>query len=83
MGPLLGASLDNALRQGDVALTGPVARGDAATVAAHLAVMAEISPAAAAAYRTLGRLTADRALHAGLIDLPAAERLLTVLAERT
>lgn len=82
MGPLLSASLDNALRHGDTALTGPVARGDADTVAAHLAAMAAISPAAAAAYRSLGRLTADRALHAGLIDLAAAERLLTVLAEQ-
>lgn len=28
LGPLLGAALDNALRSGDAALTGPVARGD-------------------------------------------------------
>ncbi|MEW5535868.1 Rossmann-like and DUF2520 domain-containing protein, partial [Streptomyces virginiae] len=34
LGPLLGAALDNALRSGDAALTGPVARGDAGTVAA-------------------------------------------------
>ncbi len=27
LGPLLGAALDNALRSGDAALTGPVARG--------------------------------------------------------
>lgn len=82
MGPLLSASLDNALRHGDAALTGPVARGDAETVAAHLSAMAEISPAAAAAHRAIGRLAAERALQAGLIDLPAAERLLAVLAER-
>src|SRR5690606_23806435 len=31
LGPLLGAALDNALRSGDAALTGPVARGDAGT----------------------------------------------------
>ena len=37
--PLLSAALDNALRSGDAALTGPVARGDAGTVAAHLAAM--------------------------------------------
>lgn len=36
LGPLLGAALDNALRSGDAALTGPVARGDAGTVAAHV-----------------------------------------------
>ena len=39
LAPLLGASLDNALRSGDAALTGPVARGDAGTVAAHVAVL--------------------------------------------
>src|SRR5262249_12837693 len=32
LGPLLSAALDNALRLGDAALTGPVARGDAETV---------------------------------------------------
>ncbi|MGF1662695.1 MAG: Rossmann-like and DUF2520 domain-containing protein, partial [Kineosporiaceae bacterium] len=39
LAPLAGAALDNALRLGDAALTGPVARGDAATVAAHLRVL--------------------------------------------
>ena len=34
--PLLSAALDNALRHGDRALTGPVARGDAGTVRTHL-----------------------------------------------
>ena len=33
LGPLLRAALDNALRLGDAALTGPVSRGDAGTVA--------------------------------------------------
>ena len=32
LGPLLDAALDNALRTGDAALTGPVSRGDAGTV---------------------------------------------------
>src|ERR1700735_4926358 len=39
LGPLLSASLDNALRFGDAGLTGPVARGDAGTVAAHVAAL--------------------------------------------
>ena len=34
--PLLTAALDNTLREGDVALTGPVARGDVGTVSAHI-----------------------------------------------
>jgi len=80
MAPLLGASLDNALRHGDAALTGPVARGDADTVAEHLTRIAQVSPPAAGAYRALARLTADRAVAAGLIDVTSAARLLGVLA---
>jgi predicted short-subunit dehydrogenase-like oxidoreductase (DUF2520 family) len=80
LGPLLGAALDNALRDGDLALTGPVARGDAGTVAAHLAELKQVSREATAAYVALARLTADRALAAGLLAPAAAETLLDVLA---
>jgi predicted short-subunit dehydrogenase-like oxidoreductase (DUF2520 family) len=80
LAPLLGASLDNALRAGDAALTGPVARGDAGTVAAHIRVLREVSPDTAAAYVAMARLTADRALAAGLLKPEAAVALLDVLA---
>ena len=46
--PLLSAALDNALRHGDRALTGPVARGDAGTVRTHLRVLADADPDLAA-----------------------------------
>jgi predicted short-subunit dehydrogenase-like oxidoreductase (DUF2520 family) len=46
LAPLLSAALDNALRAGDAALTGPVARGDAGTVAAHLRAIAGPGPTA-------------------------------------
>jgi predicted short-subunit dehydrogenase-like oxidoreductase (DUF2520 family) len=82
LGPLLGAALDNALRRGDAALTGPVSRGDAKTVAAHLDVLGRVSPAALSAYAALARLTADRALAAGRLDATAAGPLLEVLASR-
>ena len=82
LGPLLGAALDNALRQGDAALTGPVARGDAGTVAAHLRELAAVSPHTVNAYVAMARLTADRALAAGLLRPEAAEALLEVLARR-
>jgi predicted short-subunit dehydrogenase-like oxidoreductase (DUF2520 family) len=82
LGPLLGAALDNALRRGDAALTGPVARGDAGTVAAHLEVLARVSPAALTAYTALARVTADRALASGQLDPTAASELLNVLATR-
>src|SRR4051812_32556744 len=82
LGPLLGAALDNALRRGDGALTGPVARGDAGTVATHLDVLARVSPAALTAYAALARVTADRALASGQLDAAAAGALLDVLATR-
>ncbi|HEY6478377.1 MAG TPA: DUF2520 domain-containing protein [Streptosporangiaceae bacterium] len=80
LGPLLGAALDNALRLGDAALTGPVARGDADTVASHLAALRAAAPEALPAYLALARLTADRALASGMLGAPDAQRLLEVLA---
>ena len=80
LGPLLGAALDGALRSGDAALTGPVSRGDAGTVAAHLAVLPdEVRPA----YRALARATADRALASGRLDAARAGDLLAVLGTVT
>jgi predicted short-subunit dehydrogenase-like oxidoreductase (DUF2520 family) len=81
LGPLLSAALDNSLRLGDAALTGPVARGDADTVASHLAALQAAAPEALPAYLALARLTATRALASGLLAAPEAQRLLDVLAE--
>jgi len=78
--PLLQASLENALRMGDQALTGPVARGDAATVATHLETIADAQLEVAHAYRAMARLTALRAVDSGLLAPTAAESLLDVLA---
>ena len=80
LAPLLSAALDNALRLGDAGLTGPVARGDADTVAGHLQALASASPEALRAYVALARLTADRALAAGILTAADAQRLLDVLA---
>ncbi|MGQ0624302.1 MAG: Rossmann-like and DUF2520 domain-containing protein [Sporichthyaceae bacterium] len=79
LAPLLSAALDNALRSGDHALTGPVARGDAGTVAAHVEQITAVSPEAAAAYVAMARLTADRALAAGILTPEAAANLMDVL----
>jgi predicted short-subunit dehydrogenase-like oxidoreductase (DUF2520 family) len=81
LGPLLSAALDNALRLGDAGLTGPVARGDADTVARHVEVLGVASPQALGAYLALARLTAGRALAAGLLAPSDAQRLLDVLAD--
>lgn len=80
LAPLLGAALDNALRFGDAALSGPVVRGDAGSVAAHLATLAGAAPETVPAYVALARLTADRALASGRLDPAAAAALLGVLA---
>jgi predicted short-subunit dehydrogenase-like oxidoreductase (DUF2520 family) len=79
LGPLLSAALDNALRLGDAALTGPVARGDADTVASHVNALRADAPEALPAYLALARLTADRAVAAGTLSAPDAQRLLGVL----
>ena len=82
LAPLLSAALDNALRHGDGALTGPVARGDDGSVAAHVAALeASGVPGVAATYRVLARATADRALAAGRLKPGVAEALLTALAD--
>ena len=80
LGPLLSAALDNALRHGDRALTGPVARGDAETVRAHLRVLSEQQPELAPAYLAMARRTVERASAAGLIDAAAAGAVRAELA---
>ena len=73
IGPLARASLDNALQRGQAALTGPVARGDAAAVAGHLRALTEVDPELAQAYRANSLRTAQRA--------HAPEDVFAVLAE--
>ncbi|MFJ5680599.1 DUF2520 domain-containing protein [Streptomyces sp. NPDC093097] len=80
LGPLLGAALDNALRSGDAVLTGPVARGDAGTVVAHVAELRQHAPQAVAGYLAMARMTADRALSHGLLKPELAAELLDALA---
>lgn len=78
--PLLQAALDNALALGDAALTGPVSRGDAGTVAGHLAVLAAVAPGSVPPYLALARRSADRAIAAGRLRPVDADPLLEVLA---
>ncbi|MEH1017383.1 Rossmann-like and DUF2520 domain-containing protein [Micromonospora sp. CPCC 206060] len=82
LGPLLRAALDNALRLGDAALTGPVSRGDAGTVEKHLDRLASTAPESLAPYLALARRTAVRAIAAGRLRPVDAESLLGVLADR-
>ncbi|GHF74606.1 putative short-subunit dehydrogenase-like oxidoreductase (DUF2520 family) [Amycolatopsis bartoniae] len=79
LGPLLSAALDNTLRHGDRALTGPVARGDAGTVRKHLAVLGAEAPQVRPCYTALARRTAERARAAGLLGADAAAELTELL----
>jgi predicted short-subunit dehydrogenase-like oxidoreductase (DUF2520 family) len=81
VGPLLSAALDNALRHGDRALTGPVARGDVGTLRTHLAEITAADPDLAVAYRALAARTAQRANDAGLLDGSALDDVRTTLEE--
>jgi len=63
--PLLTAALDNALDHGDAALTGPIVRGDAGTVAAHLDDIRTNAPQTLASYVSMARATLDRAVSDG------------------
>ncbi|MCC2313866.1 Rossmann-like and DUF2520 domain-containing protein [Cellulomonas xiejunii] len=93
--PLLEAALDGALRAEDAAgeggagaisaLTGPVRRGDAGTVAEHVAVLAAMGAASGAVdvptgYGALSRAATARALSAGLVRADAAQHVLDALA---
>lgn len=61
VGPLARAALENTLQRGQAALTGPVARGDAAAVAGHLSALGDADPQLAHAYRVNALRTAQRA----------------------
>ncbi len=61
LGPLARAALENTLHRGQAALTGPVARGDAAAVTAHLSALNDVNPALAQAYCADALRTAQRA----------------------
>jgi len=61
LGPLLSASLDNALRLSDDALTGPISRGDRSTIEAHIRALKGtqfLQPYLAMALRTMSRARA-------------------------
>ena len=90
--PLLEAALENALQRGARALTGPVVRGDAGTVAAHLEELADLDSSipggadgnrtegdTAQTYRALARAALARA------ELPEAthRRMTDLLDDRT
>ena len=81
LGNLMSASLENALNNGDQALTGPVSRGDTGTVAKHLESLKSLQDADLyATYRAMAQATARRAHSAGFINAAKLKELLELLA---
>jgi predicted short-subunit dehydrogenase-like oxidoreductase (DUF2520 family) len=79
--PLLQAALDNALAEGDSALTGPIVRGDVNTVRAHLAELARTAPETLPSYVALARATLDRVVTDGRVLPIRASAIRRVLDE--
>lgn len=84
LGPLVRASIDNALASGDGALTGPVVRGDAGTVQTHRENLEgfateESAPDIGAAYLAMAEASAYRANRRGALPDEALERILRAL----
>jgi len=81
--PLLTAALDNALEDGDAALTGPIVRGDVETVRAHLADLEATAPQTLPSYLAMARATLSRAVTDGRLLPIRATKMLGVLDAAT
>ena len=81
LAPLLSAALDNVLRLGDAALTGPVSRGDIATVTRHVQTLAQAAPGLLPSYLAMARRTAERARDSGQLADADAQAVLRVLEQ--
>ncbi|MFD3402691.1 Rossmann-like and DUF2520 domain-containing protein [Kribbella sp. NPDC058693] len=77
--PLLAATLDNTLRSGHHALTGPIARGDVDTVAAHLTALQGLRDRTATTYAELARATVEMVVADGRLDAETGRRFIEVL----
>jgi predicted short-subunit dehydrogenase-like oxidoreductase (DUF2520 family) len=73
LAPLVRAAVETWVAEGDAALTGPIARGDEATVARHREAIAERAPELLALYEVLADATREVAARAasGQAEVPA------------
>lgn len=78
LAPLATAAVTGAAEDGPAALTGPVRRGDAETVATHLRELGVVMPEAVDAYLALAEFTVAQARRAGL-DREGADAVRQVL----
>jgi predicted short-subunit dehydrogenase-like oxidoreductase (DUF2520 family) len=80
--PLVRGTLENVERLGiPAALTGPIARGDAETVASHVAALRERAPRLLDLHRQLARATVPLALEKGGLEVAAAEKILRLVRQ--
>lgn len=79
LAPLVEAALANALLLGDGGLTGPVSRGDVATVSSHLINLEFSAPEVLESYVAMARRTAERAHRARRISAAQHDALRAVL----
>jgi len=80
--PLLGGALDNLRTVGlPGALTGPISRGDVATLRSHLAALAERQPGLLPLYRVLALHTADLAVRKGSVTRAEAQEVKAAMEE--
>lgn len=78
--PLVRGTVENLERQGlPMALTGPIARGDRGTVAAHLAALRERAPDLEPLYYEMARRTVRLALEKGRITQEDAREILALV----
>ncbi|QWW20777.1 DUF2520 domain-containing protein [Schaalia sp. 19OD2882] len=80
--PLFRAALDRALREGTAAISGPVPRGDAGTVAEHVSALSHLEDLPGTVldtYAFMTRQTVRMLVDAGRLDRSAADALLAAL----
>ncbi len=82
LGPLSQHALTDSIAHGDAALTGPIVRGDAQTVAAHLDAVSLAAPAVLPSYVALYEATVERAVLDGRLSEEQAASLRAVLGRR-
>lgn len=73
LAPLIEASVENALKQPEEALTGPILRGDVQTLALHLQGLASLPSSIEQLYRSLGMHTVQVARKQGLKSADASQ----------
>ncbi|MFV2012848.1 MULTISPECIES: Rossmann-like and DUF2520 domain-containing protein [unclassified Micromonospora] len=83
LAPLARTSMENALRHGDHALTGPVRRADVGTIEAHLRALRDRAPHLLPAYLDFGLNTARRSRRAALNEAGRLDEVIVLLEARS